>query len=95
MALKKVDLLEQVPSELGSPQKLFVVSTDPLLEWIASPLASAADRLVFAFGKFWVKEMKNRKSRNPATGEEVILLGRRTVMPQLTGALRGKVNQKQ
>jgi integration host factor subunit alpha len=95
MTLKKVDILEPVPSELGSPKKLFVVVTHPLLDRIASPLGSADARRVSIFGEFNLKSIKNRKGRNPAIGENAIQSPGRTVTHQPCGALRGKVNQKQ
>ena len=36
-------------------------------------LASGEDVLTIGFGKFCVKEKAERKSRNPATGEEMML----------------------
>jgi hypothetical protein len=95
MALRKVDILEQVPSELVSPKKQFVVITDPLLEWIASPPAAANDHQTLEFNEFHTGAVKDRKDRYPATGQGAIPSARRTAIPQFTGALRGKMNQKQ
>ena len=96
MALKKVDILAQMQSELGSPKNLCVVNTEPLFEWIASPQASATDRRVPKFGEFSVKAIKDRKGRNPATGEDAILSALYMVMHRCSGALCWrKVNQKQ
>jgi integration host factor subunit alpha len=46
---------------------------------IFSHLASGEDGLVSGFGKFCVKEKRQRRGRNPATGESMVLEDRRVV----------------
>ncbi|MCP4628957.1 MAG: hypothetical protein GY850_36435 [bacterium] len=50
-----------------------------LLERIKSTLSSGDDVLISGFGKFCVKEKRERKGRNPATGEDMVLGPRRVV----------------
>ena len=49
-------------------------------------------RSVSGFGKFCVKEKKQRKGRNPATGDEMMLDERRVVTFKCSGKLRDKIN---
>ena len=44
------------------------------------------------FGRFCVKEKKERKGRNPATGEDLMLRPRRVVTFKCSGKLRDRVN---
>ena len=66
----------------------------PLLEIIKGTLASEDDVLVSRFGKFCVKEKKERKGRNPATGEVLMLGARRVVTFKCSAKIRDKVNGK-
>jgi integration host factor subunit alpha len=45
------------------------------------------------FGKFCVRAKKERKGRNPATGEDLILEPRRVVTFKWSRKLRKKINQ--
>ena len=92
MALKKNDIVEQIQAGLGFPKNQSVEITESLLEIIKSSLASGNDVLVSGFGKFCVKEKTERKGRNPATGDELMLEPRRVVTFKCSGKLRTKVN---
>jgi len=48
--------------------------------------------MVSGFGKFCVKEKKERKGRNPATGENLMLKPRKVVTFKCSGKLREKIN---
>jgi integration host factor subunit alpha len=50
------------------------------------------DVLVSGFGKFCVKEKSERRGRNPATGEDLILRPRRVVTFKVSGKLKERVN---
>jgi integration host factor subunit alpha len=92
MALTKKDIVEQVYNELGFPNKQSVEIVESILEIIKATLESGDDVLVSGFGKFCVNDKKERKGRNPATGEDAILPARRVVTFKCSGKLRGKVN---
>jgi integration host factor subunit alpha len=65
---------------------------ETLLEIIKSSLSTGENVLVSGFGKFCVKEKKQRKGRNPATGDEMMLDERRVVTFKCSGKLREKIN---
>jgi integration host factor subunit alpha len=92
MALTKHAIVEQLQDQLGFPKNQSVDITESLLELIKSSLASGEDVLVSGFGKFCVKDKRERKGRNPATGEDAILPARRVVTFKCSGKLRNKVN---
>ena len=92
MALTKLGIVEQLQSGLGFPKKESVDTVESLLEIIKSTLVSGEDVLVSGFGKFCVKDKKERKGRNPATGEDAILSARRVVTFRCSRTLRSKVN---
>ncbi len=94
MALTKHAIVEQVYNELGFPRNQSVEITETLLEIIKASLESGEDVLVSGFGKFCVKDKQERKGRNPATGDDLMLKPRRIVTFKCSGTLRDKVNGK-
>ena len=94
MTLTKNVIVEQLQTQLGFPKNQSVEITESLLEIVKSTLASGDDVLVSGFGKFCVKEKAERKGRNPATGEDLMLKPRRVVTFKCSGKLRDKVNGK-
>ena len=57
-------------------------------------LTSGEDVLISGFGKFCVNEKRQRKGRNPATGEDMMLAARRVVTFKCSGQLREKINNE-
>jgi integration host factor subunit alpha len=94
MALTKLDIVEQIQDGLGFPKNQSVEITETLLEIIKGTLTSGDDVMVSGFGKFCVNDKKERKGRNPATGEDLMLKPRRVVTFKCSGKLREKINEK-
>jgi integration host factor subunit alpha len=91
MALTKSDIVASVHN-LGLTKKKSVEVIESLLEIIKRSLESSEDVLVSGFGKFCVKDKAKRKGRNPATGEDLMLKGRRVVTFKCSGKLRHKID---
>jgi len=94
MTLTKHDLVEKIQLELGFLRNQSIDIAESLIVLIKNTLESGEDVLVSGFGKFCVKKKKERKGRNPATGEDAILPARRVVTFKCSGKLRDKVNGK-
>ena len=92
MTLTKNDIIEHLRNELGMPRNQTIEIVESLLEIIKSTLHSGEDLLVSGFGKFCVKTKNQRRGRNPATGEDMILEGRKIVTFKCSGKLRDKLN---
>jgi integration host factor subunit alpha len=88
MALNKKAIIDQIQNDLGYQRN------KATLEIIKSTLESGDDVLISGFGKFSVKDKKERKDRNPATGEDLMLEPRRVVTFKCSGKLRDKLNGK-
>jgi len=73
-------------------KSLAIVET--LLELMKRSLENGEDVLISGFGKFCVKEKKERTGRNPSTDEKMILDKRRVVTFKCSGKLRKKINGK-
>lgn len=92
MTLTKARLAERIENELGLNAKHSKQAVETLLEIIKSALESGEDILISGFGKFCLKDKKPRKGRNPATGEDMVLNGRRVVTFRCSQQLRNKIN---
>ena len=77
--LTKAVIVESVQNQLGLPKKDCIELVEKLLEIIKSTLTSDEDVLISGFGKFSVKNKKERRGRNPATGESLMLAPRKVV----------------
>ena len=91
MALTKSDIVASVHN-LGLTKKKSVEVIESLLEIIKRSLESSEDVLISGFGKFCVKDKAKRKGRNPATGEDLMLRGRKVVTFKCSGKLRHKID---
>jgi integration host factor subunit alpha len=76
----------------GYTRKKSTETVETILELIKSNLASGDDVLISGFGKFCVKDKRERKGRNPATGEDMVLAPRRVVTFRCSGKLRDKIS---
>jgi integration host factor subunit alpha len=95
VATTKSDLINAVAEANGFPLNKSIEIIEILLELIKSKLAAGEDVLISGFGKFCVKKKRERRGRNPATGEDMILDARRVVTFKCSGQLRNKINKTQ
>ncbi len=92
MALTKSHLIEAIAEQNGFTKKKSTETVETILDIIKSTLASGQDVLISGFGKFCVKNKRERRGRNPATGEDKILAPRRVVTFKCSEKLRDKIN---
>ena len=94
VTLTKSQITDAIAEKNGFTKKQSTETVETILELIKSTLASGDDVLISGFGKFCVKDKLERKGRNPATGEDMILGPRRVVTFRCSGKLRDKINQQ-
>jgi integration host factor subunit alpha len=92
MALTKAQIIEEVRTRNGFTLKKSTKIVEALLEIMKQTLESGEDVLISGFGKFCVKDKKERRGRNPATGEDLMLGPRKVVTFKGSGKLRKIVN---
>ncbi len=85
MALTKIQIVESVRNQTGFPKNRSLQIVETLLEIIKKTLASGEDVMISGFGRFCVREKAERKGRNPATGEDLMLRPRRVVTFKCSG----------
>jgi len=95
VATTKSDLIQAVAEANGFPLNRSVEIIEILLELIKAKLAAGEDVLISGFGKFSVRQKLQRRGRNPATGEDMMLDARRVVTFKCSGQLREKINKSE
>ena len=94
MSITKVHLADSIHNQLGLPQNQSVQALESILEIIKNTLENGEDVLITGFGKFYVKEKRERRGRNPQTGDDLMLGSRRVVRFKCSGKLRERMNGK-
>ena len=92
MNLTKALIVEVVAEQIGYTKNQSVNTIETLLELIKRTLESGEDVLISRFGKFCVNEKHERRGRNPATGEDMMMAPRKVVTFRCSRRLRDKVN---
>ncbi|MBC8394370.1 MAG: integration host factor subunit alpha [Deltaproteobacteria bacterium] len=92
MTLTKADIVESIQNHLGFPKNRSAEIVESLLEIIKKTLENGDDVLISGFGKFCVKSKKERRGRNPANGQDLMLSPRKVVTFKCSGVLREKIN---
>jgi len=92
MTLTKAHIINSIynNTDLNRPQATKAMET--ILETIKTALQNGEDVLITGFGKFYVNEKKERRGRNPATGEDLMFKPRRVVIFRCSPVLREKMN---
>ena len=94
MSLTKADIVYGISNHLDLSKSKAIDIFESVLEIIKTSLADGEDVLISGFGKFYVNEKKQRRGRNPQTGEDLMLAPRRVVTFRCSPRLRDKVEGK-
>ena len=92
MTLTKAHIVDAVAEQNGYTKERSFKIVETVLEIIKSSLESGEDVLVSGFGKFCVNEKKERRGRNPTTGEAMMIAARKVVTFKWLPQLRDKIN---
>jgi integration host factor subunit alpha len=91
-ALTKDLIAKAVAENVGLQRNESVQLVEILIGLVKGSLISGEDVLISGFGKFSVKSKRERRGRNPATGDSMMLRGRRVISFHCSGKLRERLN---
>ena len=94
MTLTKARIAESIQNQLDIPKDKSKEIVETCIELMKSALESGEDVLITGFGKFCVKDKNERRGRNPATGNDLMIKSRRVVTFRCSGKLRDAINRK-
>ena len=79
MALTKKEIMENISEKIGLTKRESVDIVDSLFEIIKDELAKGNPVMISGVGKWEVRAKKERKGRNPQTGEPITIDARKVV----------------
>jgi len=91
-SVTKLDLALSLHDRLGLTQKKSTEVTELILDLMKDCLVRGEKVMISGFGNFTVQEKRPRKGRNPQTGEELIISGRKVVTFAPSHVLRDRLN---
>ncbi len=92
--LTKLDLVESVYEKIGFSKKEAAEFVESIFAEIKLKLIAGDKVKISGFGNFVVNDKKPRKGRNPQTGEQIIISGRRVLTFKSSQILKEKINDK-
>ena len=92
MTMTKGDIVERISEKIGFSKKEASEVVDSIFEVLKSRLAEGGKVKISGFGNFVVNEKRPRKGRNPQTGEEIIIRGRRVLSFKASPVLKKSMN---
>jgi integration host factor subunit alpha len=92
MTLTKAALIDRIYNTTDITRAKSEELVDSLLEIMKETMERGEDILITGFGKFCIKKKRERKGRNPQTGEDLMLKPRRVVTFRCSGVLKSKIN---
>lgn len=93
MALTKDKLNARLQTQIGMTKPESRQIVERLFAIMKGTLADGEDLLISGFGKFHVRQKKERRGRNPQTKEKLMLPARKVLVFKASGVLREKMNR--
>jgi integration host factor subunit alpha len=90
--LTKADIVQAVSHKTNHTMAQSADLVDTLFEMIKQTLEFGEEVLIFGFGKWSVRAKRERRGRNPQTGERLTLAPRKVVTFKGSSVLRNKLN---
>lgn len=92
MPLTKRELIYSLYTDLNIPKKKCVCIVDSIFDIMKEELANGNDVMISGFGKWSVKSKKERRGRNPQTGEDMVIDARKIITFRGSHVLRSELN---
>lgn len=92
--LTKKDIIEDIIMNVGLGRKEASDCIETFLEIIKETLEKGEDVSLSGFGKWSVRSKRERKGRNPKTGEKIAITQRRVTTFSLSNVLRARLEGK-
>jgi integration host factor subunit alpha len=93
MTMTKADIVEIIHQKIGFGRKESTEIVEQVFEIIQETLESGEKVKLSGFGNFVVRQKRPRKGRNPHTGGEIVISGRKVVTFKPSPVLRKVLNR--
>ena len=92
--MTKADIAEKIHHKTGFSKKESAEILEALFSLMKSSLESGEKLKIAGFGNFEIKQKKDRKGRNPQTGETITIEARKILSFKPSTILRQSINIK-
>jgi len=92
MTTTKADIVERIHEKIGFSKKEATDVVESVFEIVKRCLEQGRKVKISGFGNFIVHEKRPRKGRNPQTGEEIIISGRKVLSFKASQVLKKTMN---
>ena len=92
MAITKSEIIDLLYEKTGLTRKECVSSVEATIDIIKEELGKGNDIKISGFGKWTVNSKKERKGRNPQTGEAITIGARKVVTFKPSKILNAELN---
>lgn len=93
MGFIKTDIALSIQERTGVSRAKAGELADLILDVMKEVLGRGESLLVSGFGTFEVKDKKPRRGRNPQTGSQIVIDGRKVVTFKVSKVLRDRLNE--
>ena len=90
--MTKADLVENIHTGAGFSKKDSVDILESVLTIMKNTLEAGENIKIAGFGYFEIKQKKDRRGRNPQTGEDLTIEARRTITFRPSAILKTAIN---
>jgi integration host factor subunit alpha len=92
MTMTKADLVDRIYEKAGYSKKDATEVVESIFELLKQRLSEGEKVKISGFGNFVVNEKQARRGRNPQTGDEIIISGRRVLTFKASHVLKNTMN---
>ena len=90
--MTKADIVERIYEKVGFSKKEATDVVESIFEIIKGHLEEGEKVKISGFGNFVINAKRPRKGRNPQTGEEIVISGRRVLSLKPSRVLKKAIN---
>ncbi len=92
--MTKADLVERIYEKVGFSKKEATDVVESIFEIMKNRLEQGEKVKISGFGNFVVNTKRSRKGRNPQTGQEIVISGRRVLTFRPSQVLKRFMNSQ-
>jgi integration host factor subunit alpha len=92
--MTKIELVAEISDQLGFSKKEALDHVESVFALMKETLASGETVKLSGFGSFVVKQKKDRRGRNPQTGESLTIESRKIVTYKVSPLLKDRINEQ-
>jgi integration host factor subunit alpha len=90
--MTKAEIIERIYERVGFSKKEATDVVESIFDVVKARLAEGEKVKISGFGNFVISEKRPRKGRNPQTGEEIMISGRRVLTFKPSQVLKRTIN---